>query len=81
MQLSVIKIDNSKGIKLPKAILDQYEIEDQVELILEPDALLLKPVKRIRAGWENAFARMHEAGDDVLLIEDMLDENDWADEN
>lgn len=81
MELSVIHIGNSKGIRLPKALLDQYKITDQVELILEKDHIILKPKTEPRAGWEEAFKRMHAAGDDALLMDDVFeDENldEWT---
>lgn len=55
MKLSVIHIGNSKGIRLPKALLDKYKIADQVELILEDDYIIIKPKTALRAGWEEAF--------------------------
>ncbi len=76
MKISVIKIGNSKGIRLAKAIIKKYEIEEEVEMILEEDGIKLKPVNRIREGWEEAFAKMAAQGDDELLIDDVLDDQD-----
>ncbi|MEM7574489.1 MAG: AbrB/MazE/SpoVT family DNA-binding domain-containing protein [Bacteroidota bacterium] len=81
MQLKIVKIGNSKGIRLPKTVLKEYAIEDSVELVMEPGAILLKPVKPVRKGWQEAFGKMHAAQDDELLIEDLLDEEDWPDED
>ena len=81
MQLKVVKIGNSKGIRLPKAVLKEYAIEDSVELLMKPGAIVLKPVKLARQGWQEAFERMHDAQDDELLIDDLLDEEDWVDED
>lgn len=81
MELSVIHIGNSKGLRLPKALLDKYKITDQVELILEKDYIILKPKTEPRAGWEEAFKRMNAAGDDALLMDDVFeDENldEWS---
>ncbi len=80
MELSVIKIGNSKGIRLGKTILERYGIKDKVELILEDHCLVLKPVEQPRQGWEAAFQEMHANGDDELLIDDVfLDEtlDEW----
>ena len=76
MEISIIKIGNSKGIRLSKELIDRYKIKDKIELIFEKGYLILKPVKKPRKGWENAFKEMHEKGDDKLLIDDVFkDEN------
>ncbi len=76
MEIKVIKIGNSKGFRLPKAILEKYNIKDKIELILKNDYILIKPVSTPRKGWEEAFKKMHENGHDQLLIDDVFeDEN------
>ena len=76
MDIAVIAIGNSKGIRLSKTLLEKYNITDKVELILEKDYIILKPKSEPRSGWENAFKKMHENGDDQLLINDVFeDEN------
>ena len=74
MEVSVIKIGNSKGIRLSKTLLDKYNIQDTVELILEKGQIVIKPLSRPRKGWEKAFKRMSENGDDRLLINDVFDD-------
>jgi antitoxin MazE len=81
MELSIINIGNSKGIRIPKTILEKYNINDKIELILEDDRIILKPETKPRKDWEKAFKRMHENGDDQLLISDVFeDENleEWS---
>ncbi len=76
MDISIIPIGNSKGIRLSKTILEKYNITDKVELILEKGYIILKPKSEPRSGWETAFKKMHENGDDQLLIDDAFeDEN------
>lgn len=76
MELSVITIGNSKGIRLSKTVLEKYNISDKVELIFEKDYIILKPKSEIRKGWENAFQQMNENGDDANLMDDVFeDEN------
>ncbi len=74
MEISVIKIGNSKGFRLPKALLEKYNIKDKVELILEKGFIVIKPVPTPRKGWEDAFKEMNEKGDDKLLVDDIFDE-------
>lgn len=76
MDLSVIRIGNSKGIRLSKTILERYNIKDTVELIMEKGYIIIKPKTEPRKGWEKAFKKMHEKGDDQLLMDDVfLDED------
>lgn len=74
MEVSVIKIGNSKGIRLSKMVLEKYNIQDTVELILEKGQIVLKPVAKPRKGWGKAFKKMAENGDDRLLINDVFDD-------
>ena len=81
MEVSVIQIGNSKGIRLTKTILEKYNISDTLELILEKGYIILKPKQEPRKGWEKAFKKMHENGDDQLLMDDVFeDENfeEWS---
>ena len=54
MPTPVISIGNSKGLRIPKAILKQCGIEDMVDLRVTDAGLIISPVKKIRAGWEEA---------------------------
>ena len=74
MQVRVINIGNSKGIRLSKAILEQYYISDTLELILEKGRIILKPKSIPRKGWEKSFKQMHANGDDNLLIDDIFED-------
>jgi len=76
MDVSVIHIGNSKGIRLSKTLLEKYNIKDKVELIMEQGYIILKPKQEPRKGWENAFEKMHENGDDNLLIDDVFEDED-----
>lgn len=81
MELSVINIGNSKGIRLSKTILEKYNIQDKIELILEKGFIVLKAKAEPRENWEKAFKKMQENGDDKLLIDDVFeDENfeEWS---
>ena len=80
MLVSIIPIGNSKGIRLPKNIMNELMIEDKVEMTVRNNEIIIKPVgKNKREGWEEAFANMHLAKDDSLLITDELNDEsfDW----
>jgi antitoxin MazE len=76
MEISVIKIGNSKGIRFSKTIIERYNIRDTVDLILEKGQIIIKPLSNPRKGWEKAFKEMHASGDDKLIMLDIFeDEN------
>jgi antitoxin MazE len=76
MEVSVIKIGNSKGIRLSKTLIEKYNIKDSVDLILEKGQIVIKPLSKPRKGWEKAFKEMSKNGNDELLINDVFeDEN------
>ena len=81
MELSIVQIGNSKGIRLSKTILEKYDIKDTIEVILEKGFIVLKPKSTPRKGWDKAFKRMHDRGEDTLLMNDVFeDENleEWS---
>jgi antitoxin MazE len=72
MRLSIVKIGNSKGIRLNKFLMEKYNIKDNVDLILEKDHIILKSMNTPRKGWDEAFKMMNENNDDKLLIDDVF---------
>jgi len=78
MEIQVVKIGNSKGIRLSKTLLEQYNIRDKLEIIFEKDYLILKPVSKPRSGWEEAFKEMHDNKDDQLLFNDVFQDENLA---
>ena len=81
MELSIINIGNSKGRRLTKTILEKYNIQDKIELILDKDFIVLKPKAEPRKDWEKAFQEMHKNGDDQLLIDDVFDDENFEEWN
>jgi antitoxin MazE len=79
MKARLVRIGNSRGIRLPKAIIDQVGLDDEVELRVEEQRLVIVPVKRARAGWADAI---QAAGVDTATPLDpstptRFDENEW----
>lgn len=70
MKVNVVRIGNSRGIRIPKTILDQCRVTDAMELEVQGNQLLLRPATGPRTGWDDAFRRMHQQGDDQLLDQD-----------
>jgi len=80
MEVSVVRIGNSKGIRFSKTILEKYNIKDKVDLILEKGQIIIKPLSKPRKGWEKAFKKMSGEKDDSLLFNDVFEDenlNEW----
>lgn len=77
MQVKIIKVGNSKGLRLSKTLIDKYDIQEKVELILKDEGILLKPIANPREGWDKQFKQMHQLGDDKLLINDVFEEEEF----
>lgn len=81
MKAKIISIGNSKGIRIPKILLKQFNIHDQVELETEEEGIVIKPAKsKPREGWDKAFKLMHEKIEDFLLIDEKtnFDTEGWV---
>ena len=63
----IIQIGNSKGIRVPKLLLEQAELPDEVELLAERGRLIVRAARGARAGWADAAKVMRARGEDQLL--------------
>ena len=76
----IVRIGNSRGIRVPKVLLEQAQLHDEVELLAEHGRLVVRPAHGPRAGWAAAAKAMHARGDDQLLdapTRSRFDERDW----
>ena len=77
----IVRIGNSQGIRIPKSILEQSRIGEEVELEVREEELIIRPARRARSGWDEAFRAMADQGDDALLDGDHAlsswDEEEW----
>ena len=76
MELAIIKLGNSKGIRLPKSILDEYKIGTSIELKLKDGYIELRPVKKVRDGWAKAFEKMEYDSNEEKRIPDFFEEEE-----
>ena len=81
MRARIVRIGNSRGLRIPKPILDQAGLEDEVELTVEGDRLVIQPAHRPRAGW-SAAALQAAAEDNGALVAPVLptrfDREEWS---
>lgn len=77
----IIRIGNSRGLRLPKALIEQAELSEDVELHAERGRLIVQAVREPRVGWADAAKQVRQAGDDKLLDEPTstrFDEEEWS---
>ena len=81
MKTRIVKIGNSRGIRVPKVLLDQAQLPDEVELHAEPGRrLVVQATRRPRTGWASAARAMRERAPDRLLNESIatrFDREEW----
>jgi antitoxin MazE len=80
MRARVVKIGNSQGVRIPKPLLEQTGIIGDVELEVDQNQIIIRPVLNPRAGWDDAFIAMAEDNDDVLLDGEASLTHSWDDE-
>ncbi|OGI06118.1 MAG: peptidase [Candidatus Margulisbacteria bacterium GWF2_35_9] len=76
----LITIGNSKGIRLPKALLEQCGIKDDIDLQIENNEIRIKAMQsKPREGWGESFRKAYKKNPAPLLIDDNLDleMEDW----
>lgn len=67
MKTKLIRIGNSRGVRIPKPLLEQAGLEDEVELRVVDDGIIIGAARLPRADWEDAARLLHERGEDGLL--------------
>lgn len=77
IKVKIIRIGNSKGIRLSKSLIEQYNMKDEVFLEAKKDSIVIRPVENPRADWEKSFEKMRRRGDDVLLDDGTERESEW----
>jgi len=70
MKSNIVRIGNSKGIRLPKSVLELCGLKDFAEIKVIDNVLTIRPVHIPRLGWSEAFSAMARHKDDKLLDED-----------
>ena len=63
----IVQIGNSKGIRVPKVLLEHAQLPDEVELQAERGRLIVRAARGARAGWADAAKIMRSRGEDQLL--------------
>ena len=80
MKAELVRIGNSRGIRIPKPIIEECGFDDAVELRIENHRLVIAPARRPREGWEQAFRAAGSSVHDELLLDtssNQFDREEW----
>jgi len=80
MKVDLVRVGNSRGIRIPKPIIEQCGFEDAVELRVENDHLVIAPARLPREDWEEAFRAAGSSVHDELLLDtpsSQFDREEW----
>jgi antitoxin MazE len=77
----IVRIGNSQGIRVPRTLLEQADLPEEVELQAQPGRLIVRAARRPRAGWADAARALHERGHDALLDDSTparFEQDEWT---
>jgi len=80
MRARLIRIGNSRGVRLPKPVIEEAGLAEEVDLQVRSGAVVISSRRKPRAGWAEAARRMREAGEDRLLSRPTptrFDDEEW----
>ena len=77
LRTRIVPIGNSKGIRIPKPLLEQSGVGEEVEVYVVDQQIVIRRAGRARDGWSKQFEAMAEAGDDRLLDADAPALSEW----
>ena len=80
MKTKIVRIGNSRGVRIPKPLLEQAGLEDEVELRVVESGIMIEGIGTPRSGWGKAAAQIHARGEGDLLdqpVKTDFDESDW----
>lgn len=80
MKTRLVRIGNSRGVRLPKAVIAQAGLTEEVELGVRDGAVVIARATSARSGWADAARQMRERDEDRLLdplTPSRFDEKEW----
>lgn len=79
MRAGLVKIGNSRGVRLPKAVIEAAGLEDELDLEVREGAVIIRNAKEVRSDWAEAAAACHAAGEDALEDWDVtINDGNWS---
>lgn len=81
MKAKLIQIGNSRGVRIPKPLIEAAGLGDEVDLEVRNGELVIKRIKRVREGWAEAAKKAAELDDDKLIwppFPNEFDHEEWV---
>ncbi|MBO6794089.1 MAG: AbrB/MazE/SpoVT family DNA-binding domain-containing protein [Balneolaceae bacterium] len=79
MKTKLIKVGNSKGVRIPKPMIEEAGLSDDIELILDDNRIILQSTITPRANWDEGFSTDSESvGETVPYLSNDWDEEEWT---
>ena len=81
MKARLVRIGNSRGIRLPKPLIEEAGLTDEVEIRVRGRAVIIRPVGAARATWAEAARKMRERDEDRMVAEPAptkFDDEEWT---
>jgi antitoxin MazE len=81
MKTRLIQIGNSRGIRLPKMLIDELGLDDEVELVVRDEELVIRSADTARTGWAIAAAALAKDAPGGLIdspTPTRFDDEEWA---
>jgi len=80
MRTRIVKIGNSLGVRIPKVLLEQSKLAEEVEIEAFDRQIVIRAIREPRDNWDAAFQAMAQNGDDKLLdAEETHNLSSWDD--
>ena len=78
MKSNLIKIGNSKGVRITSSIIKECELGNEVEIKVVDKKVIIEALKEPRSNWNSSFEKMHKNNEDILISESRNDfDKDW----
>jgi antitoxin MazE len=79
MKARLVRIGNSRGVRLPKAVIEQVGLGEDIELQVEGDRVVITAAAPPRTGWAEAAKRLAAESRDLLDVPFLtrFDEDEW----
>ncbi len=78
MKTKLIRIGNSQGVRIPKPLIEESGITEEIEMTLRDNEIVIRSAGKIRKDWEASFKKMAEQGDDSLIDHEEVEQpSDW----
>ena len=78
MTTQIVKIGNSRGVRIPKSFIDESGLKSEVELEVTDGKIIIKPISKPRELWDSVFRNMSRNNDDILLdSQEISSQSSW----